>query len=171
MESEPYLIDIEHDYPAWNEEIPRNFDIVGETVEAIFQAYDIKRAEISILLASDDRIHELNARFRDKDTATNVLSFPPTPVTRETIHSVLDSQDVPMLGDIIIAFQTMKKEAKELDKPLEHHLRHLVVHAVLHLLGYDHIEDEDADIMEGEEVKLLEKWGIPNPYIDEEALC
>ncbi len=164
MEDDPYLIDIEHDDDRWNKTIPDNFDIVGKTVEEVFKSHCINRAEVSILLADNYRVQELNAKYRQKNQPTNVLSFPSKAITVETMEAVLAEEEVPMIGDIIVAFETMKKEAEEFDIPLENHLRHLIVHSVLHLLGYDHEEDEEADLMEEVEVEILKTLGVPDPY-------
>lgn len=107
--------------------------------------------EVSILLTNDTRIQELNRDFRDKDKPTNVLSFP--------------SEEEDFLGDIAISFNTLEKEAEEQDKEFTHHFIHMLIHGTLHLLGYDHITDEEAEEMESLEIKILDDMGIKNPYI------
>lgn len=123
--------------------------------------------EISVLGCNDARIAVLNADFRGKPEPTNVLSWPSeersadTPGTRpELPQAGLD----PELGDIAIAYDTCAREAAEAGKPLTHHTTHLVVHATLHLLGFDHIRDQDATFMERTEAEILGKLGLPNPY-------
>ena len=102
----------------------------------------------------------LNAAFRDKEAATNVLSWPSaerspgTPLT-----------DTPELGDIAMAYETCVREAEAGGISLEFHTLHLLVHGTLHLLGYDHEEDADADLMEATETAILAKLGVPNPYV------
>lgn len=108
--------------------------------------------EISLLLTSDVTIQKLNREYRGKDSPTNVLSFP-----------VVNAPG--LLGDIVLARETIMKEAQESGKALTDHVTHLIIHGVLHLLGYDHIVDAEAEIMEEIEVKALEKLGIANPYI------
>jgi probable rRNA maturation factor len=111
-------------------------------------------AEVSLLFCDDARIRDLNARFRGMDKPTNVLSFPgPEPI--ETAH---------VLGDIAIAYETVAREAEEQGKPLPHHLCHMIVHGFLHLLGFDHETDEEAEAMEADEARVLQRMGIADPY-------
>ena len=105
-----------------------------------------------VLLTSDGAVRELNARFRGKEAATNVLSFPAPPTAG------------PHLGDIALAYGICAAEARTQGKPLAHHLTHLVVHGVLHLLGYDHTADAEAEVMENMERAVLAKLGIGDPY-------
>ncbi|MEO0370936.1 MAG: rRNA maturation RNase YbeY [Pseudomonadota bacterium] len=120
--------------------------------------------EISVLACDDVRISELNEGFREKPGPTNVLSWP------SEERGATDPGDVPMspedieLGDIAISYDTCLSEAQAAGMPLAQHATHLMVHACLHLLGYDHIRDEDATLMEGIEIEILGKLGIPNPY-------
>jgi probable rRNA maturation factor len=117
------------------------------------------------MLTDDAGIRTLNSNWRGIDKPTNVLSFPalqPTGASRE--------DDAPrMLGDIAIAYQTMRKEADDEQKPFDHHLSHLAVHGFLHLIGYDHETDDDAEAMETLEAEILAQLGIPNPYADGDA--
>ncbi len=106
--------------------------------------------ELSVLLTDDAQIHALNRDFRGKDKPTNVLSFP---------------QDMPgLFGDVILARETLEREASEQGKTFEHHVAHMLVHGVLHLLGFDHLEDAEAETMEALEVRALARLGIDNPY-------
>lgn len=118
------------------------------------------RMEVSVLLADDERVRELNRDWRGFDKPTNVLSF-----------AALEDEDVPaegpiLLGDVIVAFQTTAAEAAESGKTITNHLSHLIVHGVLHLLGYDHEEDDEAEAMERLEAAVLGALGIPDPYAD-----
>lgn len=106
--------------------------------------------EVAIQLSNDAGVQELNAQFRGKDKPTNVLSFP-------------DGEDG-RLGDIILAYETIAREAEEQGKRFQHHLMHLVVHGMLHLQGYDHEKPRDAKRMEDKEVMLLSAMGIADPY-------
>lgn len=115
--------------------------------------------EINIGLTHDDEIRELNKKHRGKDKATNVLSFP-----LYDPDEILPPGAPAMLGDIVLAFETIMRESEEQDKDFHDHVAHLVIHGVLHLIGYDHENDEDAEIMEALEIAVLEGMGIKNPY-------
>ena len=126
--------------------------------------------EIAVLAGNDARIATLNADFRGKPTPTNVLSWPSeergAPVDGATpdLPTQADPAMPEELGDIAIAWETCQNEALGLGKPLADHITHLIVHATLHLLGYDHIRDKDATLMEGIETEILGKMGLPDPY-------
>ncbi|GGF40886.1 hypothetical protein GCM10011321_34550 [Youhaiella tibetensis] len=115
-------------------------------------------AEISILLTDDAEQQVLNREWRGKDAPTNVLSFPQI----EPFDPV-----VGILGDIILARETLEREAVEQGTSFEHHFTHLIVHGFLHILGYDHIEDDEALEMEGLETQILASLGIPDPYAED----
>jgi probable rRNA maturation factor len=115
-------------------------------------------AAAAVALTSDDVVRRLNKTYRGKDAPTNVLSFP-TPILLEP-H--LDG--VRLLGDVVLALETVQREAAEQGIPPLFHLQHLVVHGVLHLLGYDHETEADALVMESLETKILARVGIPDPY-------
>jgi len=119
--------------------------------------------EVSIVLSDDSRVRELNKTYRHKNAPTNVLSFPALDSQDEMIAATERGQPL-ILGDVILARETLLREAQEQGKVAEDHLCHLVVHGVLHLLGYDHIEDGDAGIMEGLEADVLATLEIANPY-------
>jgi probable rRNA maturation factor len=123
--------------------------------------------EISLLACDDARIAALNADFRAKPTATNVLSWPSeergAAIDGEMPLSLQPGPDAE-LGDIAIAYDTCAREANEAGKPLRDHTLHLLVHGTLHLLGFDHERDRDATLMEGLETEILGKMGIPDPY-------
>lgn len=110
----------------------------------------LKGMEINILLTGDKEIQELNAQYRNKNTPTNVLSF--------------ETGDDFLLGDIVLSFDTLKKQAEEQGISLKNHYAHLLCHGFLHLLGFDHIDEDEAREMEFFEIKILEKLGIENPY-------
>ena len=126
--------------------------------------------EIGLIGCDDARIAILNAEFREKPQPTNVLSWPSEDRAAEGAGLMPDlpapgaDGDPDYLGDIAIAYDTCAREAAEQGKPLADHVTHLVVHAVLHLLGYDHIENADAALMEGLEVRILASMGLPDPY-------
>ena len=111
-------------------------------------------------------IRTLNSNWRGIDKPTNVLSFPALQPTGSATPD-----DAPrMLGDIAIAYETTRKEADDEQKPFDHHLSHLAVHGFLHLIGYDHENDDDAEAMEGLEREILAQLGIPDPYADRERM-
>jgi probable rRNA maturation factor len=111
--------------------------------------------EVAIVLTDDSAVRQLNRLWRGIDAATNVLSFP-------TKRKIAD--EPPHLGDIVLAYETIAREASAEHKPLAHHVAHLVVHGFLHLLGYDHEKDADAETMEQTERKILRRLHIPDPY-------
>lgn len=127
--------------------------------------------EISLLACDDSRIAQLNGDFRDKPIATNVLSWPATDLAAEIpgkppVKPEPDWDGEFALGDIAIAYGTCQTEAAAANKPMAEHVTHLIVHGVLHLLGYDHIRDPDATLMERFEVEILGKLGMDDPYRD-----
>lgn len=136
---------------------------VSEAVKASAFGEDLvqREAEVSIVLADDDFIQDLNREYRSKDKPTNVLSFPQC-----DFNSGIPTENPLFFGDIILAYETIEREAVEQEKSFADHLSHLIVHGTLHLLGYDHIEDEEAEQMEALEITILRGMGIENPYKD-----
>jgi probable rRNA maturation factor len=112
-----------------------------------------KEIEVSILLTNDADIHALNREYRGKDKPTNVLSFP----QEEDFASIKDIDNCVLLGDVVFSIETIKREVKEQGISFDQHLAHLFVHGILHLLGYRHDTDAEADIMESLEVSILKK--------------
>ena len=126
----------------------------------------IGEAELAVMLTDDSGIRTLNNNWRGIDKPTNVLSFPALPPT-----GAGGPDDAPrMLGDIAIAYETTRKEADDEQKPFDHHLSHLAVHGFLHLIGYDHEQDHDAEQIEALEQEILAQLGIPDPYADRERM-
>jgi probable rRNA maturation factor len=128
--------------------------LVRRAVNEAAAVASTKRAELAIVLTNDSAIRLLNREWRGTDAATNVLSFP-----TETIGG-----DPPLIGDIILAYETVAREARAEGKPFAHHVAHLTVHGFLHLNGYDHERREDAEAMEQLERKILQRLAIPDPY-------
>jgi len=126
--------------------------------------------QIALLAADDARIADLNAGFRGRAQPTNVLSWPSEeraadrPGTVPHLPEPGPPDDPESLGDIALAYETCEGEAALAGKPFADHLSHLIVHGVLHLLGYDHVDDADATLMEATEVRALARMGIGNPY-------
>jgi probable rRNA maturation factor len=127
------------------------------------QPFPPEGVEISLLFTDDQAIRQINAEWRDQDKPTNVLSFPAYPI-------VPGDMPGPMLGDVIFAYETVVREAEALEKPFEAHLCHLLVHGFLHLLGYDHMNDDEAAIMEGLETRILLGLGLSDPYAGTDPL-
>ena len=125
-------------------------------------AADVGETELAVMLTDDDGIRTLNRNWRGIDKPTNVLSFPALQPTGPR-----GPGDAPrMLGDIAIAYETTRREADEQQKPFDHHLSHLAVHGFLHLVGYDHEKDQEAETMEELEREILSQLGIPDPYAE-----
>ncbi len=128
-------------------------------VDAVWARLELpqQETELSLVLTDDTSIRTINAQWRNKDKATNVLSFPAFDIAPGDAPG-------PMLGDIIIARETVEREALEENKSFNQHLHHMIVHGLLHLLGYDHEDDEEAEEMEGLEREILHALAIPDPY-------
>jgi probable rRNA maturation factor len=124
-----------------------------------------RAVELSIRLTSDAEVHALNAEWRGKDKPTNVLSFPMAEA--EDLAEASSTGPELMLGDIILASGVCAAEAEEKSIPVDQHAAHLMVHGTLHLLGYDHMDDESAADMEAREIRALARMGIADPYAGE----
>lgn len=139
---------------SWSAALPEAEAVVQKAAQAALSACDAgEKTNLTILLTSDEAVRDLNARFRGKDRPTNVLSFPAAESAR------------PHLGDLALAYGVCAAEAEAQGKPLAHHLMHLTVHGVLHLLGYDHESEADAEAMEALERTILGTLGVPDPYV------
>lgn len=149
--------------------LPALADRVGRAALAALSLPDSGFA-ITLMGCDDARIAVLNAEFRGKPAPTNVLSWPSEERAAEFVGEEPGApepgpaDDPEHLGDIAIAWETCAREAEEQGKPFADHVTHLVVHGILHLLGYDHVEDEDATLMEGHEVRILATLGLDDPY-------
>ncbi|OZI14399.1 rRNA maturation RNase YbeY [Sodalis-like symbiont of Philaenus spumarius] len=115
-------------------------------------------AEATVRLVDEAESHELNMTYRGKDRPTNVLSFP---------FEAPPEVELPLLGDLVICRQVVEREAQQQEKALEAHWAHMIVHGSLHLLGYDHIKDEEALEMEALETEIMQTLGYPDPYLAE----
>jgi probable rRNA maturation factor len=149
------VIDVEVEDPAWTAALPDAEAWARTAAQATLRLLPRFTGEdlgVTLLLTDDETVRDLNARFREQDKPTNVLSFP-APANPEHF-----------LGDVALAYGVCAREAPEQGKPLAHHLQHLVAHGVLHLLGYDHIGDDEAEAMEGLERIVLAGLGVPDPY-------
>lgn len=148
------MIDIEIEDSTWTAALPDAAALSRAAAEAVLANRRAGSSEgLTLLLADDQAVRDLNARFRGQDKPTNVLSFPAPPNPEH--H----------LGDVALAYGVCVREARDQGKPLAHHLQHLVAHGVLHLLGYDHMSDAEALEMEGLERDILAGLGVPDPYL------
>ncbi len=121
-------------------------------------ALDGKEGEVTIRITDEDEMRSLNNRWRNIDEPTNVLSFP------------LHDAGAPLLGDIVICAPVLRREAVKQAKSLNAHWAHIIIHGILHLMGYDHMNEKDAEIMETKETALLQELGFPDPYLPEIAI-
>lgn len=133
------------------------FTWVNETLDS----ESFADAELTIRFVSEAEIAELNKQYRNKSGSTNILSFP------FEVPAELDGEvELNLLGDLIICSDVVKKEAEQQNKSERAHWAHMLVHGTLHILGYDHLTDADADVMEAKEIKILSKLGYTDPYLD-----
>ena len=151
----PRSIEVQIEDAGWTALLPQAERLAEAAAEASLAALLAPpTGDLVVLLTNDAEVRDLNARFRDKDQPTNVLSFP----AGDNPHG--------HLGDVALALGVCAAEAKAQGKPLADHLRHLVAHGVLHLVGYDHQDDGEAEAMEALEREILARLGVPDPYED-----
>ena len=144
------MIEVEIEMGGWTDALPEAAHLTAVAAEAALQG---EAADVMVLLSDDETVRELNARYRGKDSPTNVLSFPAPATAR------------PHLGDVVLALGVCVREAEAQGKALADHLSHLVVHGVLHLRGRDHETDAEAGAMEDEERTILASLGVSDPYL------
>ncbi len=160
--SDGLAIDLTIDAPGWSDSLSDAEGVVLRAAEAAYRdAGDGGAAELSLVLADDQRVQDLNRAWRGKDTPTNVLSFPAGDdgAPGRARH----------LGDVVLALETVLGEAERFGRPVGHHVAHLTVHGVLHLLGFDHQAPEEASTMERLEAKILDGLGVDDPYEGEDG--
>ncbi|WP_375631071.1 MULTISPECIES: rRNA maturation RNase YbeY [unclassified Bartonella] len=152
------IIDIMIKSAGWNDE-KMLYNITEKALMATMHHVSLENvvSEISLLFTDDEHMAQINAQWRNKNKSTNVLSFPAFPLKA-------GNQPGPMLGDIIIARETVVFEAENEGKTFQDHLTHMIVHGILHLLGYDHETDDEAYKMEKLEREILQKLSIKDPY-------
>ena len=138
------------------EGLPTEDQIVQWATAAVQPEGD--EVEMTVRIVDEAESHELNLTYRGKDRPTNVLSFP---------FECPDEVELPLLGDLVICRQVVEREAVEQEKPLMAHWAHMVVHGSLHLLGYDHVEDNEAEEMESLETQIMQGLGFDDPYLAE----
>jgi probable rRNA maturation factor len=155
------VIDVLIEDPAWEAAEPRAAALAEIAAAAALGRERREAGDLAVLLADDARLAALNMAFRGKDAPTNVLSFPAAAEAEAPASRALS--DI-ALGDIALAFGVCAREAAEQGKSLAHHLQHLTAHGVLHLLGYDHESDAEAEAMEAKERAILAGLGVADPY-------
>jgi probable rRNA maturation factor len=154
-------LEIEVDEAAWHD-LPDAGALVRQAAQAAFSRLgtsDLTDKLLSVTLADDETVAQLNAQWRGKPKPTNVLSFPADQ------DIAIPPGELRPLGDIILAAGVVRAEAAQQSKPLADHFSHLVVHGILHIMGYDHLDDAQADEMESLEKEILVKLGIADPYV------
>ena len=147
------MIEVEIESPDWTAALEDAGTLAAQAAEAALKSAG-RDGDVVVLLTGDAELAELNQGFRDQPDPTNVLSFPSPESAR------------PHLGDIAVAYGVCAREAKQQGKSLAHHLMHLVAHGVLHLVGYDHQDESEAETMEALERRVLAGLGAPDPYAD-----
>lgn len=172
-------ISIMLEYPQWEENIPKIHEITLQLLQETLNVLEQEKQwvpffrGITYLFTDDAQVKELNSQFRQKDQPTNVLSFPTyTLKDLDSMEPRLDANLSPenlshpplTLGDIALAFETIMRESVQQSKPFKNHLTHLMIHGTLHLLGYDHEEDSERELMEFLEISILKNLHIDNPY-------
>jgi probable rRNA maturation factor len=153
-------IDIARESPLWDAE-PAAEAVIERAVAAALAVGRLDHApaaELSVVLTDDAGIATLNGQWRRKDRPTNVLSFPAAPP-----HAIVAA---PLIGDIVLAYETIAREAAADAMAFDDHLAHLAVHGLLHLFGYDHLDDDEAEKMERLETRILADLGVADPYAD-----
>ena len=152
--------------PCWKKPVSQWEKLIQPAaLETLRQSPWPHGGEINILLTDDAAVQQLNKIHLGRDKPTNVLSFPSlTPEVISSLHTTEKIQTPIILGDVALAFEIIHQESLAQKKTFEHHLLHLTVHGILHLLGFDHVQDEDALVMESLEIKILSSLMIPNPY-------
>ena len=142
--------------------IPKFEDLL-KCLDLVASHHNLKSPCVNVNIVSNDEIRQINKDFRDKDYPTNIISF-----EFEKPQGLPDDILDDFLGDIVIAPKVLEKEALEQNKDINNHWCHIFIHGLLHLLGYDHIIDDEAEAMENLEIQLLAKLNIANPYLDTE---
>jgi probable rRNA maturation factor len=158
------MIDVIVESPSWDE-VSDAEAVIRRALVAAAAAVgtDLGKSTVAVLLTDDAAMRRLNAQWRDIDKPTNVLSFPAAP------QLAASEDEAKPLGDIAIAYETTAREARDERKHFAHHLAHLAVHGFLHLLGYDHASEAQAETMERLERDILQRLGVPDPYLTTEV--
>src|SRR5690554_1667652 len=161
-ESMNLLLDVQlaEELEAWSDYLPSEDKLQQWATAALLDRTEFDEPELTIRLVESDESQELNCEYRGKDKPTNVLSFP---------FEIPAGIPIQLLGDLVICAPVVHQEAQQQSKTPEAHWAHMVVHGCLHLLGYDHIKDDEAEIMEDLERQIMATLGFSDPYLDDEA--
>jgi probable rRNA maturation factor len=179
MDDLPFTIDLATSITSssWRETVPDIEELAHEAVQAALRIICVEfslipisdapkpAVEISLVLTDDADIQAMNKDYRGKDKPTNVLSFSDTPLVQAELANAVLMEEPLLLGDIVLARETLVREAAEQNKNFRDHLTHLLVHGVLHLAGYDHLEENEANRMENLEIMILQSLHVSNPYV------
>lgn len=149
-----YQIDIESN--SRSQRIPAT-ELLESWITAALNSQQLEDAEVSLYIVDENESQELNAEYRGKDKPTNVLSFP---------ADIPEEVGIPLLGDLVVCAPVVEREAQEQGKTLEAHWAHMLIHGSLHLLGFDHVLDDEAEVMEALETEIITGLGFPAPYQD-----
>ncbi len=170
-----YQLNIDITDNRWEDKLPNICNICQTTFDTAIEYLKLnnlsklltvaKPLNINLLLSDNNKIQDLNKEFRNLDKPTNVLSF--ANIDDPEFEQYIQYEDIIELGDIIIALETMENEANIKQISLQNHLCHLLIHGILHLFGYDHQEDEEAEEMENIEILILQQLNISNPYLED----
>jgi len=162
------IVEIAQEHKEWDQYSELNPEYFAQIVERVLSRYPnfsgVQEVELSVLLTDNTKIKLLNNEFRGKDKATNVLSFPDIEIDwRRIVEFEVDSEYM-YLGDIAFSYQVIKEESSLKSIDFQDYFKHLLIHAILHLIGYDHMHDEEAEVMEAIEIEILNSFGIKSPY-------
>ena len=150
----------------WKALLQARQPLCTQLLDKFAQVTEIPICIISVLWTNDSEMAGLNKQFRQQDKPTNILSFPAQDFLPDTLDTPAIKAPEPIfLGDIALGFETVTDEAADNGQPAEHHLAHLFLHGLLHLVGYDHQNEAEAEVMEALEIQLLAEMNIPNPYL------
>lgn len=152
-----HSIDIQNTLDPEPEYLPENQQLEHWANKALAELSEL--SEMTIRIVDANEIQTLNHTYRHIDKPTNVLSFP---------ADIPEELNLPLLGDVVICSSVVEKEALQQQKSLESHWAHMVIHGTLHLMGYDHLDDDEANVMESKEIEILGHFGYPNPYLIKE---
>lgn len=171
---EGLILEVTVDFDGWHSELCDYKEIINNVVHQVVinvpegkQLSKFQHLELGIILCDDTFIKHLNKTYRNRDNVTNVLSFEgfSPDQSKAMLQTDAPAQPFPQsLGEVYIAYETLKREAEKANITFCNHFTHLILHGILHLLGYDHIEDNEAEIMEAIETKLLNNLAIDDPY-------